>query len=269
MQKTFIISIAAAALLLVIAASCGRGGVSSALDDIDSYIQERPDSALTILQAIDTASLRTRSQKAKFSLLYAMALDKNNIDNGSLLYSMLIAATHYQHHGTNTEKKLAQYYLADQYYDGRDPNSALTHFFDALGYAQKEKDWYICGMCCRSLGFIFNESLNFEQEISYCKEACDFFEKAGKGLHAKYSKIDLAGAYLNSRQMDKAKSLYDETILSAREDRDTSRLIISLKSSLPSCLYIKRSLPDSVIARMSQIITLGGIPDYKLLQSWL
>ena len=52
----------------------------SELDDVESYIQERPDSALQILNKLDRKSLNTNKLRAKFSLLYSTALNKNYID---------------------------------------------------------------------------------------------------------------------------------------------------------------------------------------------
>lgn len=60
--------------------SCAERGVTASLNDIESYIDSRPDSALAAIRQIDTTALRTRPAKAKYSLLHAMALDKNYID---------------------------------------------------------------------------------------------------------------------------------------------------------------------------------------------
>ena len=49
-MKLRTILLAVIALLPLV--SCGNRAVSAQLDDIESYIQERPDSALAILQAI-------------------------------------------------------------------------------------------------------------------------------------------------------------------------------------------------------------------------
>lgn len=38
-----------------------------------------PDSALAILESVDTLDLRTKSLRARYSLLYTMALDRNDI----------------------------------------------------------------------------------------------------------------------------------------------------------------------------------------------
>ena len=67
--------------VVVFALLCGcTRAVMNELDDVASYIQTRPDSALNVLKGIDTLSLRGSAEKAKYSLLYAMAIDKNYID---------------------------------------------------------------------------------------------------------------------------------------------------------------------------------------------
>lgn len=50
------------------------------LEDVDSYIEARPDSALAVLEGIDVEDLGSREEKAKYALLMSMALDKNYID---------------------------------------------------------------------------------------------------------------------------------------------------------------------------------------------
>ena len=72
-------------LLPIIAAisivfSCTSLDVNRTLKDVESYIMERPDSALSVLKSVDHALLNTKRQKAHHALLHAMALDKNYID---------------------------------------------------------------------------------------------------------------------------------------------------------------------------------------------
>lgn len=52
--------------------SCTNRNTAEMLKDIESYIQERPDSALVEIQSIDTTSLNTRELRAKYSLLHAI-----------------------------------------------------------------------------------------------------------------------------------------------------------------------------------------------------
>ena len=62
------------ALLL---AACGPASRTDAfLDNVESYINEAPDSARTVLMSIDSTSLVTRRLRARYSLLRTMAQDK-------------------------------------------------------------------------------------------------------------------------------------------------------------------------------------------------
>ena len=67
-------------LPVIILTSCTAIDVRRTLNDVETYIAERPDSALSVLESIDTTSLTTKGLRAHHALLHAMALDKNYID---------------------------------------------------------------------------------------------------------------------------------------------------------------------------------------------
>ena len=97
--------------VVVFALLCGcTRAVMNELDDVASYIQARPDSALNVLKGIDTLSLRGSAEKAKYSLLYAMAIDKNYIDTTDAGVIMP-AVDYYEKRGTDMEKAQSLYYL--------------------------------------------------------------------------------------------------------------------------------------------------------------
>lgn len=73
MNRLFLYIIIAFALLPLPA--CGDRMVKEELDDIGSYIREKPDSALAAIRAIDTSTLTSRALRAQYSLLHAIALD--------------------------------------------------------------------------------------------------------------------------------------------------------------------------------------------------
>ena len=50
------------------------------LTQVESYIEERPDSALVVLQGIDNEELANDEERAKHAVLLSMALDKNFVD---------------------------------------------------------------------------------------------------------------------------------------------------------------------------------------------
>ena len=59
---------------------CTSSHVHKALNDVESYIMERPDSALAVLDTMDRNLLKRERLRAPHALLHAMALDKNYID---------------------------------------------------------------------------------------------------------------------------------------------------------------------------------------------
>ena len=67
----------------------------SRLDEAEALIQNKPDSALTILQQLKSEG--SQAEQAKYALLYSEALDKNHIKvtNDSLIRQ---AWSHYKHH---------------------------------------------------------------------------------------------------------------------------------------------------------------------------
>ena len=66
--------------LTIVLVGCTTGNVRKKLNDIETYISDRPDSALTAIRSIDHSTLTTKSLRAHHALLHAMALDKNYID---------------------------------------------------------------------------------------------------------------------------------------------------------------------------------------------
>ncbi len=89
----------ALSLVLLLLASCASRRTAATLDDVETYIQFSPDSALATIRAIDTTTLTTRSLRAHYALLYAMALDKNWIDTTDVGVVMP-AVEYYAKHGT-------------------------------------------------------------------------------------------------------------------------------------------------------------------------
>ena len=71
--------------ILLLCTSCSN--YKTELKDVESYINERPDSALAFLQSIDISSVKGKSVKNHYYLLLAQAKDKCFIDetNDSLM----------------------------------------------------------------------------------------------------------------------------------------------------------------------------------------
>ena len=102
-------------LLSAVFSGCIPTKVSRTLKDVESYITERPDSALSVLQSIGNTNLRSNRVRAHHALLQAMALDKNYIDvTDDSLAS--VALSYYSRKGPEKYEARALYYLGLSYY---------------------------------------------------------------------------------------------------------------------------------------------------------
>lgn len=205
--------------------SCSSN-VFSALEDVESYIQERPDSALAVLRAIDRNTLESKKSKAKFSLLYAMALDKNYIDTTDVSVIMP-AVEYYQKHGTSDEILKAFYYLGRLQYNDRDYNSAVVSFSKGERVCDDASDYQAKGLLYMAFADIYNNIRNKDKEAEYVKKGISAFEKAGDLRHGNLSAGRLAILYYGRQDWDKADSLFRIGIEKAREDTVAMSVFLS------------------------------------------
>ena len=97
------------------------------------------------IRQIDTTALRRRSTKAKYSLLHAIALDKNYIDTADTRV-VQPAVDWYSRHGNPEEKLKAWMYLGIEQFNGQRYNEAIVSLYRAGDYASKVSDQNLLGI---------------------------------------------------------------------------------------------------------------------------
>lgn len=185
--------------------SCDNRQTKSLLQDVETYIQERPDSALRVLRKVDSLTLNTKSLRARYSLLFAMALDKNYIDTTALSILEPTVA-YYERSGSPEDKMLSYYYLGRIYANRKDYPNAVIFYSRALRESSEE-DYYHKGLAYEALANAYSASFNTEEELRNAIFAHDCFEKMGDKNLA-LSRYKIAQAYHNNEQFDLADSLY-------------------------------------------------------------
>ena len=110
--------------------SCTPSQVQMQLLDVESYIMERPDSALAVLESMDRSLLSTEADRARHALLNAMALDKNFIDVSDDSLAR-VAVDYYSKRGDRKYYGRALYYLGLAYYYQEEYNKAIVEFTKA------------------------------------------------------------------------------------------------------------------------------------------
>lgn len=216
--------------------SCSSN-VFSALEDVESYIQERPDSALAVLQAIDRNTLESKKSKAKFSLLYAMALDKNYIDTTDVSVIMP-AVEYYSHHGSADEKLKALYYEGRIYYNGNDICNAIIALKESQNIAENIHSKYWQGMNYSAIGCTYGKGYLADKSVEYLRKAHQIWEEYGDSLHIRNSIFQLAIAHHNNREPQIADSLFAiiETNYGPAYDAMVARADNEIKRDTPNAV---------------------------------
>lgn len=161
-------------LLLAVSVSCGRKNDN--LDCARRLMDSMPDSALTILQSVDTSTLSSPSDRAAYSLLLSRALDKNYMD----LTSDSIARIAYnfyciEGHGSDDERMEAAFSMAIICSNGGNDLEGLRYAKEAELYGENSNDFLTRGLIYR-LQSDMASALKMHSLALYCSDkAIDFF----------------------------------------------------------------------------------------------
>ena len=205
--------------IIVFVSSCASKEAKRIMDTADAVMWTRPDSALAVLESIDTLSLKTKAQRARYSLLYTMALARNHRDIPDLRI-IKPAASYYERHGSNDDRMKMYFYLGTAQYDTGDPESAIARYLRAKEYSFHSDNLVFKGIISSSISDVYLWNNNNSESILYCKEACDYFVQAKDSFRLWNTTGLLANRYSNIRDWAKADSLY--SIFFSQPIRDTS-----------------------------------------------
>ena len=182
------------------------------LAQVESYIEERPDSALSVLGRIDASELSGREEMARYALLYSMALDKNYIDT-TTFDVLQPAIDYYIEHGTPDEQLRTYYYQGRIYQNQGDDDSAMQSFMRGKEYCQEASDTLTMANLLVAQASIQYSIYKYDEFISNNLEAANLYKAIGRYDYEIYS---LANA-LDGSLLNNDKALADSIISIAQE----------------------------------------------------
>ena len=170
----------AAVLAAITIVSCDDARKSETfrlLEDVDSYIEARPDSALAVLEGIDKSELTSKELEAKYALLLSQALDKNYID---LQSDSIIAPAvrYYENHGTPDERLKMYYYNGRIKQNSGDYEGAMEMFVKGESYGDECTDKALLGRLYAAKQYVYQETINYPSAIPNAQLAADAFLEA-------------------------------------------------------------------------------------------
>lgn len=236
-------------LILPLTVACSSRQTAATLDDIESYIQTRPDSALASLRAIDTTSLKTRRLQAHYALLQAIALDKNWIDTTDVGVIMP-AVSYYKTHGTAGQKFKSLYYLGRIQQNNADPMSAIVSYTLAEEASVKTDDELTKGLLALAIADIYNKTHSVNKVWEYTQRGREHFLNARDTHRAVITDGRLAMIYQEQRDWGKADSLF--RLCMSRLQKDTAYLPIYISQYAAMKVVQPDPDPEGAVSLLKQ-----------------
>ena len=199
-------------LIAMLIVSCGRDrSTIETLTRVESIMQEHPDSALSLLQAIDTEAITTDRCRALHALLLSQAYDKNYIDltSDSLIS---IAINYYADTDDHRHAMLAHYYRGRIYENDGDIASCIIQCLDAEKRALLINDYFYLGMIYGTIADCYNKAYNFDEERNYALRSLESFKKTSNELYIKYAYLSYGVSLVNCKKYSDAEKFYEELL---------------------------------------------------------
>ena len=196
-------------LAAIVLVSCAPVRDRRTLNDVETMMPERPDSALAVLRGMRPRDLPGLHVRPLHALLLSEALDKNYIDltDDSLA---LAANRHYGEHGSPIHRLKSWYYLGRIRFNAGNYAEAVIYYNKALEFAEALENYHYIGLVNREIGNAFSKVWDDYHSIEYTQKAIDAFKSAGEDRYAAYSVLALAKLYYRQKKFEQCRQVLDE-----------------------------------------------------------
>ena len=211
------ISIIILALCLV---ACNRHSKHwETLMQVETFIVQRPDSALAVLEHINISELKGKEERARYALLYTQAKDKNYIDETDL--SLICEAQKYYKESDNVRYRfLSLYYYGRVLCNNSDFHKAIIAYTEAEALLEKLGDENLSGLLYVQIGNIYRITHDYDKCLEAYKSAYNHYSKAKLDSHMAYSLLDIGIAYWNLTDTAIAEEYFTQSLMMAKALND-------------------------------------------------
>ena len=194
---------------LYLLTACENRYARYVLNNVEGFIQERPDSALKVLGGLTREELNSNELRARYSLLYATALDKTFIDTTNLSI-ILPASEYFSKHGSSDEKMRSYFYQGRIYSNRGDVDQAMYYYLLALEDSAQVKDNHYKELVNSAISDLYSRNHNHEQELQYSLDALRYgrMDRDSIGIWAITGHI--ASCYGNLRMEKESENAYHD-----------------------------------------------------------
>ena len=203
--------------------------VTDALTRAEALMNEHPDSAWTVLNAISPDEMGQNRTRARYALLYTQAQDKTYRDetNDSLIS---VAVDYYRDTDDVRRKFLSYYYKGRVYTNAKDYQNATLCYMEAELLTDEVGDDYLVGLLYSELGRIYRLYYDYPKSLEAHQKAAECYERAGKIRHRNYMWLNQSDVCRNMELYDESERLLRMTLESAKKEHDSSLTKLCLAS---------------------------------------
>ena len=205
-MKRYIITL----IVLLSLASCTKHSEYwETLTQMETIIEQRPDSVLNVLQATDIDKLIGDEERAKHALLYSMALDKNYIDKTDFEV-LQPAIDYYEDNGSATDKLRTYFYQGRIYQNAGNDALAMECFVKAISEGSESDDILTKARIYFNRGSIYYSLYEWDSFIETNKTAASYFKQAGRHHSYAHCLILIVNGYTLKNEPENALPYIDE-----------------------------------------------------------
>ena len=208
-------------ILLTSLNACQRPDYPHTLQQAESVMNTRPDSALHLLQTMsDSLAMLPEEAQMYYHLLTIQAKDKQYITHTSdSLINHIVSF--YEDYGDKERLMLAYYYQGSVYRDMNDAPRALKAFQQAMDLNVPNYD--LQAKAYNQMGTLFMYQGLYDEVIRVNQKSIEAYLSLGKQSKISYAQRDIARMYDIKNMPDSALHYYQEACHTALADGDSAR----------------------------------------------
>jgi hypothetical protein len=179
MRTQYISRILLVLLISCSAFSCSNSDEQETLDCAETIMETSPDTAMMLLSSVDKERLSSNKQKARYSLLMSMALDKNYIDT-TTFDVLQPAIDYYLKKGTSNDKLRTYYYQGVIFQNQGNLDEALNSYIKGLAISNECTDSLTIARMYVAQGQLYNDLFDFDSYVNRNLTAANIYEKLSR-----------------------------------------------------------------------------------------
>lgn len=265
MRNASFITIVLTVAIFAFAACSKKENISiPELVQAEAIMYEHPDSALQILQEMQTPASSQKLEYATWALLMTHAKYKMFIRQTDSLVN--IAYSYFMKREDAQRKALVLYLKGGICQDNKDIEEAQRLFLEASGYAEKNDDYQLCYLINAQLGNIYVLRSYKEYALDAFSKAYQYALKSNNSEYIASSQMYLGRVYSIQLKFDLAIECYKNAIEVAKQNHSLRKIIASCnelagvytetKDYEQAMYYVKQAIKNNSIGAIKGQINL-------------